>query len=189
MRPGTRRGQPGRPPRRRRAISIGTGMFLIAAGAILLFAVTAGTSPLNWHIVGVILILAGVAGLLLPPVVQVWPTPGPPPPDELSPDDLPPDDLPLDEPPLDEPPLDELALVDLAPDEPPDRLPPDELRPEQLTLDELASGEPPRSRIWPSLRRKSLAEIRRESAEDVAAMRDDGTHISPDAPAHQEDDL
>lgn len=78
MRPGTRRGQPGRPPRRRGAISIGTGIFLIAAGAILLFAVTAGTSPLNWHIVGVILILTGVAGLLLPPVVQVWPTPGPP---------------------------------------------------------------------------------------------------------------
>ena len=53
-------------------------MFLIAAGAILLFAVTAGTSPVNWHIVGVILILTGVAGLLLPPVVQVWPTPGRP---------------------------------------------------------------------------------------------------------------
>ena len=184
MRPGTRRGQPGRPPRRRRAISISTGIFLIAAGAILLFAVTAGTSWLNWHIVGVILILTGVAGLLLPPVVQVWPTPDPPP-DGLPPDELPPDDLRLDE-----PPLDELALVDLAPDDrAPDELPPDELRPEQLTLDELASGEPPRSRIWPSFRRKSLAEIRRESAEDVAAMRDDGTHISPDAPAHLEDDL
>jgi hypothetical protein len=189
MRPGTRRGQPGRPPRRRRAISIGTGIFLIAAGAILLFAVTAGTSPLNWHIVGVILILTGVAGLLLPPVVQVWPTPGPPP-DGLPPDDSPRDELPPDDLPPDDSPLEELALADLAPDDlAPDELPPDELRPEQLTLDELASGEPPRSRIWPSFRRKSLAEIRRESAEDVAAMRDDGTHISPDAPAHLEDDL
>ncbi len=165
-------------------------MFLISAGAILLFAVTAGTSPLNWHIVGVILILTGIAGLLLPPVVQVWPTPGPPPPDGLPPDELPRDELPPDDLPPDDSPLEELALVDLAPDDlAPDELPPDELRPEQLTLDELASGEPPRSRIWPSFHRKSLAEIRRESAEDVAAMRDDGTHISPDAPAHLEDDL
>jgi hypothetical protein len=45
----------------------GTGILLITVGAILRFAL-AGGSPhgLNVHIVGVILIIAGVVGLLLP---------------------------------------------------------------------------------------------------------------------------
>jgi hypothetical protein len=46
----------------------GTGIFLIAAGAILRFALAAGSPHgLNVHIVGVILMLAGLLGLLLPP--------------------------------------------------------------------------------------------------------------------------
>ncbi len=45
---------------------IGTGIFLIAAGAVLRFAVAAGSPHgLNVHVVGVVLILAGVLGLLL----------------------------------------------------------------------------------------------------------------------------
>ena len=46
----------------------GTGIFLITAGAILRFALAAGSPHgLNVHVVGVILILAGLLGLLLPP--------------------------------------------------------------------------------------------------------------------------
>jgi hypothetical protein len=45
----------------------GTGIFLITAGAILRFALGAGSPHgLNVHVVGVILILAGLLGLLLP---------------------------------------------------------------------------------------------------------------------------
>lgn len=49
-------------------MSAGMGIFLITVGAILLFALTADASPwwINLHIVGVILILAGVLGLTLP---------------------------------------------------------------------------------------------------------------------------
>ena len=49
----------------------GTGILLITVGAILRFAL-AGGSPhgLNLHIVGVILILAGALGLLLPPLAR-----------------------------------------------------------------------------------------------------------------------
>jgi hypothetical protein len=52
-------------------MSTGTGIFLITVGAILRFAL-AGGSPhgLNLHIVGVILILAGILGLLLPPLAR-----------------------------------------------------------------------------------------------------------------------
>lgn len=52
----------------RRAISTGAAMFIIAVGAILLFALTADASPswINLHIVGIILILTGVLGLSLP---------------------------------------------------------------------------------------------------------------------------
>jgi Domain of unknown function (DUF6458) len=62
------RGRPGPgPTARRRALSTGTALFLIAVGAILWFAVTANAVPgLNLHIVGVILLLIGVVGLLLP---------------------------------------------------------------------------------------------------------------------------
>jgi hypothetical protein len=52
-------------------MSTGAGITLIAAGAILRFAVaTTSTHALNVHIIGVILILAGVLGLLLP--LLVW---------------------------------------------------------------------------------------------------------------------
>jgi hypothetical protein len=45
----------------------GTGIFLITTGAILRFALAAGSPHgLNVHVVGVILILAGLLGLLLP---------------------------------------------------------------------------------------------------------------------------
>ncbi len=50
-----------------RAMRTGTGIFLIAAGAVLRFAVAAGSPHgLNVHVVGYVLILAGVLGLLLP---------------------------------------------------------------------------------------------------------------------------
>jgi len=61
-----------RPPvRETRAMSIGVGVFLITAGAILRFALPAG-SPLglNVHMLGVILILAGGLGLLLPRIAR-----------------------------------------------------------------------------------------------------------------------
>jgi hypothetical protein len=66
------RDQPGqRRPPGRRAMGTGTGILLITVGAILRFAL-AGGSPhgLNLHIVGVILILAGALGLLLPPLAR-----------------------------------------------------------------------------------------------------------------------
>ena len=45
----------------------GTGIFLIEAGTVLRFAVATGSPHgLNVHVVGVVLILAGVLGLLLP---------------------------------------------------------------------------------------------------------------------------
>jgi hypothetical protein len=58
-------GQPA--PSGRRAMSNGMCIALIVAGAILRFALTA-RSPhgLNVHVVGVILILAGLLGLILP---------------------------------------------------------------------------------------------------------------------------
>jgi hypothetical protein len=49
----------------------GTAIFLITAGAILRFAVPAGSlHGLNVHVVGVILILASILGLLLPRLAQ-----------------------------------------------------------------------------------------------------------------------
>jgi hypothetical protein len=63
--PGDQPGQP--PPANRPAMRTGTGIFLITAGAILLFALKSGTPHwLNLQIVGVILILAGGLGLTLP---------------------------------------------------------------------------------------------------------------------------
>ena len=61
-------GQPGPPPAGgRRGMRTGTGIFLLTAGAILRFALAAGSPHgLNVHTVGVILILAGALGLLLP---------------------------------------------------------------------------------------------------------------------------
>jgi hypothetical protein len=67
--------QPGQPPARgRRGMRTGTAIFLLTAGAILRFALPAGSlHGLNVHVVGVIVILAGVFGLLLPPVARAAP--------------------------------------------------------------------------------------------------------------------
>jgi hypothetical protein len=55
----------------RRVMSTGFAITLIAVGAVLRFAVaTTSTHGLNVHVVGVILILAGVLGLLLS--LLVW---------------------------------------------------------------------------------------------------------------------
>ena len=52
----------------------GTGIFLLTAGAILLFALRSGSPHwLNLQIVGVILILAGGLGLLLPRLARSRP--------------------------------------------------------------------------------------------------------------------
>jgi hypothetical protein len=59
--------QDGRPPAAgRRVMSTGVGVTLIAVGAILRFALARGSPHgLNVHVVGVVLILAGVLELLL----------------------------------------------------------------------------------------------------------------------------
>ena len=55
-----------------RAMRTGTGIFLIAAGADLRFAVEAGSPHgLNLHFVGVVLIPAGVLCSLLPPLLSL----------------------------------------------------------------------------------------------------------------------
>ena len=46
-------------------MGIGVGVFLIAVGAILTFAVHATVAGLDLHVVGWVLMLAGVAGLAL----------------------------------------------------------------------------------------------------------------------------
>ncbi len=46
-------------------MGIGTSLLLIAVGAILRFAVTATTSSVNIHTVGLILIIVGAVGLLI----------------------------------------------------------------------------------------------------------------------------
>jgi hypothetical protein len=57
--------------RRPRAFSTGLGLGLIAVGAVLLFAVPSGSPGwINLHVVGVILIIVGVLGLLLP--TRLW---------------------------------------------------------------------------------------------------------------------
>ena len=55
-------------------MSTGMGIFLMTAGAVLRFALPAGSlHGLNVHMVGVILILAGALGLLLPRVARPAP--------------------------------------------------------------------------------------------------------------------
>ncbi len=52
-------------------MSTGTAIILITVGAIFCFAITTDSPHwLNLHTVGVILILAGVLGLLLPPLAR-----------------------------------------------------------------------------------------------------------------------
>lgn len=56
-----------------RVMSLGVGIFLIAVGAVLRFAIaTTSTHGLNIHAVGVILMLAGVVGLVLSLLVWGW---------------------------------------------------------------------------------------------------------------------
>lgn len=51
---------------------LGGGIALLVVGAILAFAVTKGSAgPVDLHIVGVILMLGGALGLLLPLLVRV----------------------------------------------------------------------------------------------------------------------
>ncbi len=65
VQPGDQPGQP--PPAGRPGMRTGTGIFLITAGAILLFALRSGSPHwLNLKVVGAILILAGGLGLMLP---------------------------------------------------------------------------------------------------------------------------
>jgi hypothetical protein len=52
-------------------VSIGAAVTLIAAGGILRFAVATSTHGLNVHVVGLILILAGLLGLVLSLLVWV----------------------------------------------------------------------------------------------------------------------
>lgn len=71
-------GQPGDqrrrlPPAARPAMRTGTGIFLITTGAVLLFALRGLPHRLNLHIVGVIFILAGAVGLLLPRLARARP--------------------------------------------------------------------------------------------------------------------
>lgn len=46
-------------------MTIGTSLFLVALGAILKFAVTAHVGGIDLQVVGVILIIIGLAGLVL----------------------------------------------------------------------------------------------------------------------------
>ena len=56
-------------------MGIGTSIFLIALGAVLRFAVSLdariGSTTVNWHIVGDILMVAGVIGLV---ISMIWMT-------------------------------------------------------------------------------------------------------------------
>ena len=54
----------------RRVGGTSLGFFLIALGAVLLFAVEARPSGLNLHVVGIVAIIAGVLRLLLLPAVR-----------------------------------------------------------------------------------------------------------------------
>lgn len=66
-----------RQPTRGRAMSTSVGILIIAVGAILRFALKGGSPHgLNVHVVGVILILAGVLGLLLPGSARARISPG-----------------------------------------------------------------------------------------------------------------
>jgi hypothetical protein len=68
-------GQP--PPAGRPGMRTSTGIFLITVGAILLFALRSGSPHwLNLHVVGLILILAGVLGLMLPRLARTRPDGG-----------------------------------------------------------------------------------------------------------------
>jgi hypothetical protein len=46
-------------------MGVGTGLFLIAVGAVLRFAVSVTTSGFNIHTIGVILMIVGAVGLVI----------------------------------------------------------------------------------------------------------------------------
>ena len=46
-------------------MGLGTSLFLIAAGAVLRFAITMQTDNVNLHTVGVILMVIGIVGVVL----------------------------------------------------------------------------------------------------------------------------
>ncbi|MDR3032552.1 MAG: hypothetical protein LBV78_05505 [Kitasatospora sp.] len=50
----------------------GTGLTLLAIGAILAFAVTTNTSVFNLHVAGFVLMLTGLAALLMPRRSRAW---------------------------------------------------------------------------------------------------------------------
>jgi len=59
--------QNSQPPGGRRQMSVAVAIVLMTVGAILLFALTAGSPHwLNLQVVGIILIVAGILGLALP---------------------------------------------------------------------------------------------------------------------------
>ena len=63
---------PAQPPGGRGMVSIGAAVTLIAAGGILRFTVaTTSSRGLNVHVVGLILILAGLLGLVLSLLIWV----------------------------------------------------------------------------------------------------------------------
>jgi hypothetical protein len=66
--------QTSQPPGGRRQMSVAVAIVLMTVGAILLFALTAGSPHwLNLQVVGVILILAGILGLALPRLARAAP--------------------------------------------------------------------------------------------------------------------
>jgi hypothetical protein len=46
-------------------MGIGTGIFLLAVGAVLRYAVTVQTSGINLHVVGDILMIVGIIGIIV----------------------------------------------------------------------------------------------------------------------------
>jgi hypothetical protein len=46
-------------------MGVGTGLLLIAVGAILRFAVSVSTSGFNLHTIGIILMIVGAVGILI----------------------------------------------------------------------------------------------------------------------------
>jgi Domain of unknown function (DUF6458) len=54
-------------------MTIGTSLLLIAAGAILRYAVTATASGIDLHVVGLVLMIVGIVGLALSLLwIGVW---------------------------------------------------------------------------------------------------------------------
>lgn len=57
----------------RQPVTVGTSLLLIAAGAVLRYAVTATTSGIDLHVVGLVLMIVGIVGLVLSLLwIGVW---------------------------------------------------------------------------------------------------------------------